>query len=323
MFNVRHRKYLKRFILMVLSGLLGLILIGFQPAQVNAAPVAPEVAVIVNPEIIRPAQAGYVAISGKAPLRVSVTLDGESLPVFWSGESYMALFSFGFDAEPGDRRLEIAIDDPLTGQNQITEKVLTVVDFQYPRESVALPFSLIPLLDADLNNSENAYLAEAFSGYTRPGALQIPFDSPVPGGVLTSRFGGDRSYNTGLWRQYHAGADFRRTIGEPIYAVADGVVVVQEGMEIYGGVVVLDHGYGVYSLYAHVSEHMIRLGDTVKRGQLIALAGTTGRANGPHLHFEIIVNGNKVDPVAWLALDPAFVPLREVPATRGEGESDE
>ncbi len=89
-----------------------------------------------------------------------------------------------------------------------------------------------------------------------------------------------------------------------------------EFFEVRGNVVIIDHGHGVFSQYAHLSEFYVQPGQFVERGQLIGAAGATGRTNGPHLHFEIIVNGTPVDPIRWLALAPGFVPPREVVPTR-------
>jgi murein DD-endopeptidase MepM/ murein hydrolase activator NlpD len=85
-----------------------------------------------------------------------------------------------------------------------------------------------------------------------------------------------------------------------IYASAPGTVIFAGPLEIKGGFTVIDHGWGIYSGYAHQSEFFVKPGDWVEAGQLIGIIGNTGRSIGPHLHWEIWVNGVPVDPLDWV-----------------------
>jgi hypothetical protein len=284
--------------------------------SVEAAPLMPGLSVTVVPQELMPAQAGYVYISGGYPLQVTALLDGEMLDVFWVGDGYLALYAFGFDAPPGDYTLSVQIAEPLAGASSVYQFNLHLTAFEYPLEQVALPYSLIPLLDPQLNEQEVERLSTIYAVHTSPAVWDWPFALPVPGGIVTSRFGGSRIYNGGMFSAHHTGVDFRRAIGEPIQATAGGRVVVAEFFEVRGNVVIIDHGHGVFSQYAHLSEFYVQPGQSVQRGQLIGAAGATGRTNGPHLHFEIIVNGIPVDPIRWMALAPGFIPPREVVPAR-------
>ena len=102
--------------------------------------------------------------------------------------------------------------------------------------------------------------------------------------------------------------------------LSTGRVVVADFFDVRGNVIILDHGYGVFSQYAHLSEFKIKVGQYVKHEQIIATGGATGRVNGPHLHFEIIVNRIPVDPIRWFALAPDFVPPREFIPERDESD---
>jgi len=279
---------------------------------VRAAPFAPALSAIVAPTQMVPAEAGYAFIGGGYPLQVSVTMDSVPLDPFWTGEGYMALFAFGFDEPPGEHTIVVRARNPATGENIETTATVTVLDFEYPLEQVALPPSLIPLLARDLNESELARLGTIYAVHTPVATWDWPFALPVPGGIVTSRFGGDRIYNGGMWRAHHTGIDFRRAVGEPVQAAATGRVAVAEFFAVRGNVVIVDHGHGVFSQYAHLSEFYVQPGQRVYKGQLIGAAGATGRTNGPHLHFEVIVNGVPIDPLRWLALAPDFVPPREI-----------
>jgi murein DD-endopeptidase MepM/ murein hydrolase activator NlpD len=113
-------------------------------------------------------------------------------------------------------------------------------------------------------------------------------------GVVSSGFGmrGGR---------FHGGIDVSGEKGTPIVAAAQGIVRLSgRGPEGYGKAVVLDHGDGLISLYAHNERNMVRQGERVRRGQIVALMGDTGRASGPHVHFEVHQHGQLVDPRRWL-----------------------
>lgn len=277
----------------------------------QAAPIAPSLAIKVNPQEVVPAQAGYIYVGGGYPLRVSITLDNVPLDVYWSGGGYIAFFSFDFDEPPGAHPVVTQVFDPATGTTLEQTDSVTVLDFKYQLEQVAVPYRLSPLLDPELNQKELDQLSAIYANRTRSAYWDWPFSLPVPGGIVTSRFGGNRIYNGGMLAAHHAGIDFRRAVSEPVYATANGRVVAAQHFEVRGNVIILDHGYGVFSQYAHLSELYAQVGQYVRRDQLIGAAGATGRVNGPHLHFEIIVNGVAVDPIRWFALAPGFVPPRE------------
>ena len=114
-------------------------------------------------------------------------------------------------------------------------------------------------------------------------------------GLLSSSYG-DRIHPRGRDQRFHAGLDLRAEGGTPVYAVADGTVSLSGSSGAYGNVVLLDHAGGLQTLYAHHERNLVRVGDTVRRGQPIALVGHTGNATGDHLHFEVRWNGGTVDP---------------------------
>ena len=118
-------------------------------------------------------------------------------------------------------------------------------------------------------------------------------------GWVTSGFGFRKSPFTGL-REKHEGWDIAARNGAPVRATADGVVVV-EGREYgYGNLVEIDHGYGIVTRYGHNSKHLVKVGDRVKRGQVVSLVGNTGRSTGPHLHYEVLLNGVPVSPKNYI-----------------------
>ena len=118
-------------------------------------------------------------------------------------------------------------------------------------------------------------------------------------GIFTSPFGWRRSPITGR-RKFHSGIDIAAPHGTPIYAPSKGIVVTKERKTGYGRTLEIDHGHGVVSRYAHNQSIHVKLGDYVEVGQLVSTVGSTGQVTGPHLHFEVLINGIPVDPAQYL-----------------------
>jgi len=118
-------------------------------------------------------------------------------------------------------------------------------------------------------------------------------------GVLMRGFGVKCDPFTGSMRQHH-GLDLAAPIGTPIYAPAAGKVILRERQTQYGNTIVIDHGYGVETLYGHMSKFAARLGQSVRRGDVIGYVGNTGYSTGPHLHYEVHANGRSQNPMAYV-----------------------
>jgi len=127
----------------------------------------------------------------------------------------------------------------------------------------------------------------------------LPLAAPLAVLPDASRFGARRIFN-GLPRSPHSGADFAATTGTPVFAVADGRVVLAEEHFFAGNSVFVDHGDGLISMSFHLSEIAVVEGDEVRRGQRIGAVGATGRVTGPHLHFAVRWHGARVDPALLL-----------------------
>lgn len=129
--------------------------------------------------------------------------------------------------------------------------------------------------------------------------MMVPTQLPVLGVHTGSSFGWRIDPITGR-SALHTGLDFPTPVGTPIYAAAGGIVVTQEFHYQYGNMIEIDHGNNLISRYAHTSKVFVKKGDLIKRGQKIAEVGTTGRSTGPHLHFEVLVQGVPQDPQKFL-----------------------
>jgi hypothetical protein len=127
----------------------------------------------------------------------------------------------------------------------------------------------------------------------------LPQIWPVDGAVLTSPFGYRDSPFGHAWK-FHTGVDLGVPSGTPIYATNDGLVTFAGWDQGHGNMVVIDHGHEVTTRYCHASRLLVGAGDQVAAGDVIALVGSTGQSTGPHLHYEILLDGEKVDPLEYL-----------------------
>jgi murein DD-endopeptidase MepM/ murein hydrolase activator NlpD len=126
-----------------------------------------------------------------------------------------------------------------------------------------------------------------------------PEGRPVRSGYISSHFGNRNDPFTGR-RAFHKGVDFAGREGAEVVAVASGVVTWSGDRYGYGEMVEINHGNGYVTRYAHNADNLVEVGDTVKRGDVIAQMGDTGRATGPNLHFEVLHNGRAVDPLTYV-----------------------
>jgi murein DD-endopeptidase MepM/ murein hydrolase activator NlpD len=147
---------------------------------------------------------------------------------------------------------------------------------------------------------ERAFKDRLFSSRTPERFWATPFRPPVPG-IHTSPFGARRTYN-GQTRSVHQGLDFRAAPGTPVRAIAAGRVVIARPLYFEGGLVAIDHGEGLFSLYMHLSEFTATEGERVSAGQLIAKSGSTGRSAAPHLHLGLMWRQTMLEPAAALRL---------------------
>ncbi|OYY50342.1 MAG: peptidase M23 [Methylophilaceae bacterium 17-44-8] len=127
----------------------------------------------------------------------------------------------------------------------------------------------------------------------------LPNSSPVQAGFNSSSYGWRIDPFNGH-KAFHEGLDFPANTGAPILAAADGIVIAAEHTPDYGKIVKINHGSGLETRYAHASNILVKVGERVTKGQRVALVGNTGRSTGPHLHYEIRLNGNALDPRQYL-----------------------
>lgn len=128
----------------------------------------------------------------------------------------------------------------------------------------------------------------------------VPQGAPIATGYISSSFGSRLDPFTG-YTAFHPGVDFAGTVGAHIVAVAAGIVTWAGPKVGYGSLVEVDHGNGYITRYAHNAQILVQAGDTVQKGQSVALMGSTGHSTGPHVHFEVLRDGNPVDPMTFIS----------------------
>lgn len=148
---------------------------------------------------------------------------------------------------------------------------------------------------------ETEYLSELEATLLQQSMLKgvLPNRSPIRAAFNSSSYGWRIDPFNGN-KAFHEGLDFSANTGAPIFAAAGGIVSAAETMPDYGKIVIVSHGSGLETRYAHTSKILVKVGERVEKGQVVALVGNTGRSTGPHLHYEIRLNGNALDPRKYL-----------------------
>lgn len=246
-------------------------------------------------------------------LRVSCTgaqtarMNGRTVPLFAQANGApLGLMPVPVLEKPGAYPLEF-----LGQSGAIVETISArVTDAHYPRQNVSIGKSTAALKPSPGEQET----VSSFRNTASP--IRYWEDSmqlPVPG-CLTSPFGVQRLFNGKPTGDFHAGLDQRGAQGAPIHAAAGGVVKIVREFNLRGGTVAIDHGQGVESIYMHMSKTAATEGQQVAAGDVIGYIGATGRANGPHLHWTLYVNGVPVNPAQWVkvpkACSVAHVPQR-------------
>ncbi len=254
----------------------------------------------LNPQLLTEGKTARIRIQTATPSTVTVSLLGQTPPVITESEtSYVALLPVPLGTAPEVYPLALTIS-PVDGSPPDTLTLnVQVLNGGYGSQFITLPADRLNLVDINIENAEVAILTGVmpfnFERYYS-GTMSLPAAAP-----MNAPYGAFRAYNGGPFDRYHTGADFAGATGTPILAAESGRVVLSDGLNIRGQTVVIDHGWGVYSTYSHMSQRMVNVGDTVTIGQTIGLIGSTGRATGAHLHWEIWVNGIPVEPMQWLS----------------------
>jgi len=211
------------------------------------------------------------------------------------------LIPMSYYEKPQDKKAEIFYKQK--GKQSSKKLFFRVKDGEYEKEEIQVQKSKVNPKSKEVKKRTKKEYANAmriYGTFTQKSYITSKFIAPMDS-KITSAFGKARVYNNSL-NGYHSGTDYRAKVGTPIKASNDGVVVLVKDRFYAGGTVILDHGHGIYTCYYHMSEFSVKMGQKVKKAQIIGLSGDTGRVTGPHLHFSARVGGEQVDPLQLIEL---------------------
>ena len=225
-------------------------------------------------------------------------LDGERQVSVRRGDELLSLRPVPLASVPGGLTVRGVVRDELGGVHDVHGSVALTAN-PNPVQELNVQASVMAVITPEGRELEARTLAEAFDAVGPMPRWDRPFIVPVEG-RHTSAFGLPRRYVAGGRVSYHLGHDIAAPTGTPIVATNDGVVRVAGMYPIKGGLVVIDHGFGLSSLYFHQSALAVAVGEVVERGQVIGYVGSTGLSTGPHLHWEMRLDGVPTAPLAWV-----------------------
>lgn len=257
-----------------------------------------------------PSSRGYIARTLHQPVPGGVAAvplgDGATAPVARyqgsqvmvlrdSNGEWVAIVGIDLKAQPGQHRLQVdAPGDAPEVKFQVTHK-------EYESQHIKLKNRAhVSPEPEQLKRYQREYAEQmaAYASFRASGPSNVLLDAPVQG-RLSSRFGLRRFFN-GEERNPHSGLDFAVARGTPVRVPADGVVTVVGDYFFNGRTVFVDHGQGFITMYCHLDAVTVEKGQQMKRGEVLGRVGATGRATGPHLHWNVSLNGTRVDPAIFL-----------------------
>ncbi len=239
-----------------------------------------------------------IAINADQPIQLSGNFVGHQFNFFEENGTYYSLNGTNAMIDPGYYSLTLT-GQYENGQTFEYSQPVYLKDGGYESETLTVQSEL---LSDDLDQQEYDLFASYTTNITPTRMWTGYWATPsyFKDDVYNSYFGTRRSYNGGSYFTFHAGLDFGGGVGTPILAPAAGTVVYQGLLDVHGNTTIIDHGWGVYTVYCHQSEFDVSVGDTVQPNQTIGLVGNTGRSGGAHLHWEVWVNGEQVQPFDWI-----------------------
>jgi murein DD-endopeptidase MepM/ murein hydrolase activator NlpD len=266
---------------------------GAFPGEISKIKYSPEAFIQGHTYVLRvnaPEETEVVGALGEYPLHF-----------FSNGDrSYLALQGLHAKENLGFKPLSISGTLP-DGTPFAHTQMVQVISGNYPYEEILdVPMATVSL---EITEEETTKLEEIVAPATANKFWDGVFAAPVPAELslaYASYYGNRRSFNGSGYYYFHSGLDYYSLMGGDIYAPAPGKVVFIGDFPIHGNTTILNHGWGIYTLYAHQSEFLVREGDKVTTGELIGRVGSTGRSSGPHLHWEVWVGGIPVDPLDWV-----------------------
>jgi murein DD-endopeptidase MepM/ murein hydrolase activator NlpD len=282
--------------------LLFFVLAAFLTPPEKAAGGEPSFQAEVLPKLVKQGEVCFLKARGPISFKsVYGEFEGKRYPLGLgeNNQDYEGLLGIDMDTKAEKYRIRfVATDGKGKGISETTSIQVTRADFAV--QKITLPRSMVELDPKTLEraNRESKRLKALFQTFWKERTWKGAFIRPVEG-ELSGAFGTWRIIN-GQPKSSHTGVDLRAEKGTPVRASNNGRVALVDDLFFSGKSVILDHGWGLYSMYFHLSEARVREGDRIPKGAELGRVGSTGRSTGPHLHWGIILNGARVDPFSLL-----------------------
>lgn len=250
---------------------------------------------------IRPGDVSLVRVESDVPLdSLSGQFDGREIVFYGDGNVHTALIAADMNMEPGDYQIDLtAFAD---GQELVENTTVEVSARDYNVERLTLPDNMVTpgkeVIERIIRESKSLKKVKNIVSPDRfwDGEFVRPAE-----GKLANNFGVRRILN-GIEKKSHSGHDLKAYKGTPVKSPNAGTVVYVDNMYYGGKTIVVDHGHGLSTLYMHLSKILVNHGESVEKGEVIGLVGSTGRSTGPHLHWGAHLGGINVDPASLLSL---------------------
>lgn len=265
------------------------------PGATATALPAPEL--VLSTEEVYQAGAVLVSVTGGVAGGTATWLD-KQYPLIQGSQSMFTFTGTGTDVAPGVHQLKVEVTQK-NGSKGTLSADITVLATEWTVDSLTFtPEQTAALLDPKTVASELAVLDGYYATRTKEKLWSGGWIVPTEG-ALTARFGEMRSINGSAPSGHHGGTDIGAIVGTPVVATNSGKVVMARQLQLRGNMVIVDHGGGVLSGYAHMSAFAAGEGQEVKQGDLIGYVGNTGLSTAAHLHWEMAVGGILVDALRF------------------------
>ena len=258
-------------------------------------------ALLLAPLLAQQGQAVRLALPDEPGIQsAEIHFQDKTVPYVRMGQQWVTVVGIDLDVKPGNHPGEIRVKKNGIVEKRAVSFSVKAGKFSIQRLKVDDQFVELSKENTDRALSEQKDLDEIHNTMTPEALWTESFIVPIPGGAGTN-FGSRRVFN-GQSRNPHGGADLKATTGTPIRSANRGRVVLAKDLFFTGNTVIVDHGLGIYTLYAHLSRIDVKKDALVERSQVIGLAGATGRVTGPHLHWGARVQNARVDPFSLVNL---------------------
>ncbi len=255
--------------------------------------------VVLHPLPLEPGHSAGLQIETEIPGTMQGTFLSTDLDIVSEGAVHQAIIGVNRWLAPGLYPLTLTFTDD-SGSVWTYNRQVLVANGWYGSEIIRVPDDMVAALnDTTAVQEEFDYIQQTMTGFTPERRWDGLFLLPAAG-VMSSGYGNARTYAGSDYSTFHSGVDFVASAGTPVYAPANGVVVDSGLLTVRGLVTILDHGRGVYTGYWHQSSVLVNPGDEVVAGQQIGTIGNTGLSTAAHVHWEMWVAGEQVDPLLWV-----------------------